>query len=134
MSITKEELIEVLNAQHRYANSTNGVWDVLLKIGTGVSTTGIVALAGLIASFNSDINTLAVQQQYASEQMKLLQDKLDRFALEPKFDMSDFKSQIEPIKQKVDKHDVQLGDMADISQRLGRVEAELRYIGKGDGR
>lgn len=135
MSITKEELAEVLKANIAVSKDRNGgVWDVLIKVGTSVSTAGILALAGLIASFNSDINTLTIQQQYANEQMKQLQVKLDKFTEKPNFTLEDFKAEMAPIAQKVDNHEDQLSGRSEwmdkINARMSKIEAELQYMNR----
>lgn len=123
MSITKDELIEVLKAQADVRRPPVG--DMIVRIFTGISTAGIIALSGLIFSFNNDINALNLQQKYAAQQLQAMQDKFDRFTDQPRFTRDQYDSLASNMQARID------GNAAELSKReawFDQIDKRLNYL------
>ena len=91
------EMVTLLQKNQRPANQLS---DNIMKIAVTICTAGILWLVTSVSALQNQMTAITIKHSVTEKSLA----RLDEYTQEPRFTAEDFRSHLEPIKQKVDYH------------------------------
>ena len=74
--------------------------DNIMKIAVTICTAGILWLVTSVSALQNQMTSITVKHSVTERSL----ERLDRFTQEPRFTVDDFRSNLAPVKQRVERH------------------------------
>jgi predicted P-loop ATPase/GTPase len=121
-------MMEMMTLFQKNQRPHNQMSDNIMKIAVTICTAGILWLVTSVSALQNQMTAITIKHSVTEKSLA----RLDDYTQEPRFTAEDFHSYLEPIKQKVDRHNDILSarqSWEDSSnQRLTRLEGNYAVV------